>query len=187
MQLNGGNMNIKKISEGIVALYIRVSTLNQVDRDSLKTQEERLIAYCTASGIKEFKIYREAGFSAKDTKRPAFEDLMRDIKEGKISSVFVIKLDRITRSMDDLLYLTNFFNKYDVKFVSITESIDTSTAMGRAMQYLLGVFAQLEREVTAERVAVDMRHRAIKGKWNGGVVPYGYTTQKLLIKNFQLE
>ena len=184
MQLYGGNMNIKKISEGIVALYIRVSTLNQVDRDSLKTQEERLKAYCTANGIKEFKIYREAGFSAKDTKRPAFEDLMRDIKEGKISSVFVIKLDRITRSMDDLLYLTNFFNKYDVKFVSITESIDTSTAMGRAMQYLLGVFAQLEREVTAERVAVDMRHRAIKGKWNGGVVPYGYTTQKFLIKNY---
>jgi len=184
MQPYGGNMNIKKISEGIVALYIRVSTLNQVDRDSLQTQEERLKAYCTANGIKEFKIYREAGFSAKDTKRPAFEDLMRDIKEGKISGVFVIKLDRITRSMEDLLYLTSFFNKNDVKFVSITESIDTSTAMGRAMQYLLGVFAQLEREVTAERVAVDMRHRAIKGKWNGGVVPYGYTTQKLLIKNY---
>ena len=86
-------MIINKLIEGIVALYIRVSTLNQVDRYSLNTHVERLKDYCSANGIKEFKIYREAGFSAKDTKRPAFEDLIRDIKEGKISSVFVIKLD----------------------------------------------------------------------------------------------
>ncbi len=175
----------KKKTEKIVGLYVRVSTTNQVDRDSLKTQEDRLKAYCAANGKKEFKIYKDAGFSAKDTKRPALEALMRDIKEGKVGSVFVIKLDRITRSMADLLHLTEFFNRNNVKFVSITESIDTSSAMGRAMQNLLGIFAQLEREVTAERVAIDMRHRASKGKWNGGVVPYGYTTQKLLIKEFR--
>ena len=178
------NMNTQKKSLKIVGLYVRVSTLNQVDRDSLKTQEERLKAYCAANGIKEFKIYKDAGLSAKDTKRPALEELMMDIKGGKIDGVLVIKLDRITRSIADLLHLTEFFNRYNVKFVSITESIDTSSAMGRAMQNLLGIFAQLEREVTAERVAIDMRHRASKGKWNGGVVPYGYTTQKLLIKKF---
>ena len=178
-------MITKKRNLKIIGLYVRVSTLNQVDRDSLKTQEERLKAYCAANGIKEFKIYKDAGLSAKDTKRPALEELMTDIKEGKIGGVFVIKLDRITRSMADLLHLTKFFNRYNVKFVSITESIDTSSAIGRAMQNLLGIFAQLEREVTAERVAVDMRHRASKGKWNGGVIPYGYTTQKLLIKKFR--
>ena len=178
-------MIYKKKTEKIVGLYVRVSTTNQVDRDSLKTQEDRLKAYCAANGKKEFKIYKDAGLSAKDTKRPALEALMRDIKEGKVGSVFVIKLDRITRSIADLLHLTEFFNRNNVKFVSITESIDTSSAMGRAMQNLLGVFAQLEREVTAERVAIDMRHRASKGKWNGGVVPYGYTTQKLLIKKFR--
>lgn len=167
------------------ALYIRVSTLNQIDRDSLKTQEDRLKAYCAANEITQYKIYRDPGYSAKDTKRPALEALMQDIRTGKVKKVFTIKLDRITRSIIDLIDLTNFFNKFGVDFVSISENIDTRTAMGRAMQYLLGIFAQLEREVTAERVATDMRHRAISGKWNGGVVPYGYTIQSQLIKIYK--
>jgi site-specific DNA recombinase len=169
----------------LIGLYVRVSTINQIDKDSLKTQEDRLKAFCKANEINSFKVYRDAGFSAKDTKRPALETLFKDIKDGKVSGVFVVKLDRITRSIKDLIHLTEFFNKHNIKFVSISESIDTSTAMGRAMQNLLGIFAQLEREVTAERVAIDMQHRAAKGKWNGGVVPYGYTIQKLLIKKFK--
>ncbi len=168
----------------LIGLYVRVSTINQIDKDSLKTQEDRLKAFCKANEINSFKVYRDAGFSAKDTKRPALETLFKDIKDGKVSGVFVVKLDRITRSIKDLIHLTEFFNKHNIKFVSISESIDTSTAMGRAMQNLLGIFAQLEREVTAERVAIDMQHRAARGKWNGGVVPYGYTIQKLLIKKF---
>jgi site-specific DNA recombinase len=178
-------MAIKKKNNNLVGLYVRVSTLNQVDKDSLKTQEERLIAYCKANEISEFKVYRDAGFSARDTNRPALEALMKNIKNGKIRGVFVVKLDRITRSIKDLILLTEFFNTHNIKFVSISESIDTSTAMGRAMQNLLGIFAQLEREVTAERVAIDMQHRAARGKWNGGVVPYGYTTQKLLMDKFK--
>ena len=162
-------MNTEGKYTGLTGLYVRVSTLNQIDKDSLKTQEDRLIAFCTAGGINEYKVYRDAGFSAKDTKRPALECLMRDIKDGKVSGVFVIKLDRITRSIKDLISLTDFFNKFNIKFVSISENIDTSTAMGRAMQYLLGIFAQLEREVTAERVAIDMQHRASRGKWNPDV------------------
>jgi site-specific DNA recombinase len=172
-------------NSGLTGLYVRVSTLNQIDKDSLTTQEDRLIAFCTANGINEYMVYRDAGYSAKDTKRPALEVLIKDIKERKVGSVFVVKLDRITRSIKDLIDLTGFFNKYNIKFVSISESIDTSTAMGRAMQYLLGIFAQLEREITAERVAIDMQHRASRGKWNGGVVPYGYTIQKLLINKFK--
>jgi len=181
----GKKMAIKKKNNNLVGLYVRVSTLNQVDKDSLKTQEERLIAYCKANEISGFEVYRDAGFSAKDTKRPALESLMKNIKDEKIRGVFVVKLDRITRSIKDLILLTEFFNKHNIKFVSISESIDTSTAMGRAMQNLLGIFAQLEREVTAERVAIDMQHRAARGKWNGGIVPYGYTTQKLLMKKFK--
>jgi site-specific DNA recombinase len=169
----------------ITGIYIRVSTMNQIDRDSLKTQEERLIAYCVANEIKQYKIYRDPGYSAKDIHRPGLELLMKDIREGVIKNVYVVKLDRITRSIADLLRLTEFFNKYGVSFVSISDNIDTSTAMGRAMQNLLGVFAQLEREVTAERVATDMRHRANKGKWNGGVIPYGYTTQSLLKQKYE--
>ena len=178
-------MIIEEKYNNLIGLYVRVSTLNQIEKDSLKTQEDRLKAYCIANGINEYKVYRDAGYSAKDTKRPALECLMKDVKNGKVSGVFVIKLDRITRSIKDLINLTEFFNKFNIKFVSISESIDTSTAMGRAMQYLLGIFAQLEREVTAERVAIDMQHRAARGKWNGGVVPYGYTIQKLLINKFK--
>jgi site-specific DNA recombinase len=177
-------MITKEKHHNLIGLYVRVSTINQIDKDSLKTQEDRLKAFCKANGINSFKVYRDAGFSAKDTKRPALETLFKDIKDGKVSGVFVVKLDRITRSIKDLIHLTEFFNKHNIKFVSISESIDTSTAMGRAMQNLLGIFAQLEREVTAERVAIDMQHRAARGKWNGGVVPYGYTIQKLLIKKF---
>jgi site-specific DNA recombinase len=182
--LVGEKLNIEKNSN-LTALYIRVSTLNQIDKDSLKTQEDRLINFCKANGISEYKVYRDPGYSAKDTKRPALECLMKDIKDGKVSGVFVVKLDRITRSVKDLINLTEFFNKYSIKFVSISENIDTSSAMGRAMQSLLGIFAQLEREVTAERVAIDMQHRASRGKWNGGVVPYGYTIQKLLMEKFK--
>lgn len=170
---------------GTAGLYIRVSTLNQIDRDSLQTQEDRLKAFCVANDIKEYQIYRDPGYSAKDTKRPGLEALMKHIQAGRIQNVFTVKLDRITRSISDLLELTTFFNKYSVNFVSISENIDTSTAMGRAMQSLLGIFAQLEREVTAERVATDMRHRANAGKWNGGVVPYGYTIQSRLKKFYE--
>jgi site-specific DNA recombinase len=178
-------MDTEEKYSGFTGLYVRVSTLNQIDKDSLKTQEDRLIAFCKANGINEYKVYRDAGYSAKDIKRPALECLMKDIKDGKVSGVFVVKLDRITRSVKDLINLTEFFNKYTIKFVSISENIDTSSAMGRAMQSLLGIFAQLEREVTAERVAIDMQHRASRGKWNGGVVPYGYTIQKLLMNKFK--
>ena len=126
----GEKMAIKKKNNDLVGLYVRVSTHNQVDKDSLKTQEERLIAYCKANEISEFEVYRDAGFSARDTKRPALEALMENIKNGKIRGVFVVKLDRITRSIKDLILLTEFFNKHNIKFVSISESIDTSTAMG---------------------------------------------------------
>ncbi len=166
------------------ALYVRVSTFNQVDKSSLKTQEERLKAYCSANGINKVKLYRDAGFSAKDTKRPAFENLMNEIKLGQIKTVLVTKLDRITRSLRDLIDLIDCFKKYDVEFISITESIDTGSPMGRFMQHLLGLVAQLEREVTAERVSIDMHHRAKKGKWNGGIVPFGYATQSLLINKY---
>ena len=168
-----------------VGLYVRVSTMNQIDRDSLQTQEDRLKAYCIVNGMTNYKIFKDAGFSAKDTNRPALEDLVREIKAGRIGSVLVTKLDRITRSISDLLNLIDFFKGHNVQFVSITENLDTSTAMGRFMQHLLGLIAQLEREVAAERVATDMRHRATQGKWNGGIVPYGYTTQGLLINKYK--
>jgi site-specific DNA recombinase len=164
------------------AIYVRVSTMNQVDRDSLKTQEERLSAYAKSLDYKVIKVFKDAGLSGKNTKRPALESLMADVRADKINTILVTKLDRITRSVKDLLKLLEFFKKHETHFVSISENFDTETPMGRFTLTLLGLMAQLEREVTAERVAVDMRHRAKKGKWNGGVVPFGYMTQAQLLK-----
>ena len=144
-------------------LYIRVSTEQQVDKSSLKTQEERLKAFCQQMEYKVVKVYKDAGLSAKNTNRPALSELMQDIKADRIDYVVVTKLDRITRSLRDLFQLMDFFNTNEVHFTSISESIDTKTAMGRFFFQLLGLLAQLEREVTAERVTTDMRHRAEKG------------------------
>jgi site-specific DNA recombinase len=155
--------------------YIRVSTDMQTERDSLLNQEERIVAYAKAQK-KPYQIYSDAGISAKDTDRPAFQQLISDIEANKIDTVVVTKLDRITRSLKDLIQLKELFDDYDVSFVSITQNLDTSNALGKFSFYILGLVAQLEREMTAERVADDMVARAIRGKWNGGVVPDGRTS-----------
>lgn len=169
------------------AIYVRVSTMNQVDRDSLKTQEERLTAFCAANEYDVYRVYKDAGESAKDTNRPALEELLADMKAGLIDVVVVTKFDRISRSVKDFMSLLELFSKTNVQFSSLGESFDTDRAFGRYMRNQLVLIAQLERETTAERVATDMRHRAIKGKWNGGVVPHGYRTQGLLQKQFKDE
>jgi site-specific DNA recombinase len=167
-------------------IYVRVSTTQQIDRDSLRTQEERLRQYCKAQDFEIYrdKPYKDEGISAKDTKRPAFEELMNDIEAGRIQVVIVTRLDRITRSLKDLIDLMELFQKHDVKLVSLTESIDTTGPMGRFVINLLGSIAQLEREIDSERVSADMHHRASAGKWTGGVVPLGYVTKGKLVRKF---
>ena len=164
------------------ALYTRVSTDAQRDRgESISNQKERLLVYAKERQLNP-KLYADPGFSAKDTNRPALRQLLDDIKAGRIKSVLVTKLDRISRSMKDLLDLLTLFEDRQVEFKSITQPFDTSTAMGRGFLRLMGEFAQLEREMTSERVGEDMRHRAKNGRWNGGVVPYGYMSQAQQIR-----
>ncbi len=167
-------------------IYVRVSTTQQIDRDSLRTQEERLRLYCKAQDFEIYKNkpYKDEGISAKDTKRPAFEELMQDIEAGRIQVVIVTRLDRVTRSLKDLIALMETLQQHNVKLVSLTESIDTTGPMGRFIINLLGSIAQLEREIDSERVSADMHHRALAGKWTGGVVPLGYTTKGKLIRIF---
>jgi site-specific DNA recombinase len=165
-------------------IYVRVSTTQQIDRDSLKTQEERLRQFCKAHEYEIYKNkpYKDMGISAKDTKRPAFEELMNDVEAGRIQVVIVTRLDRVTRSLKDLIELMELFQKHDVKLVSLTENIDTTGPMGRFIINLLGSIAQLEREIDSERVSADMHHRALAGKWTGGVVPLGYVTKGKLVR-----
>lgn len=169
------------------AVYVRVSTTQQIDRESLQTQEERLRQYCKIHSHSIYKVYREEGVSAKDIKRPKLEELMQDIENKKIQVVLVAKLDRITRSLKDLINLIEFFQEHDVKLISLTQNIDTTGSMGRFMLNLLGAVAQVEREMTAERVSEDMHHRALAGKWNGGIIPYGYTTREKFIEKLKTQ
>ena len=165
---------------GIIAGYVRVSTEMQAERDSIVSQEESIISFAQRKN-KSYRIYKDIGISAKDKERPAFKEMIEDIKKGEIEAVVVTKLDRITRSLKDLIYLKELFDEYNVSFIALTQNLDTSTPMGRFSFYVLGLVAQLEREVTAERVAEVMKSRARKKKWNGGVVPFGFN--RVLDKN----
>ena len=170
------------MTTSVDALYCRVSTDMQREKgESIQNQKERLLDYAKTQNLNPH-FYIDAGISAKDTNRPELQRLIRDIKSKKIGMVLVTKIDRITRNLKDLIELIMLFEDYGVKFKSLTQPIDTSSAMGRGQVSLMGVFAQMEREMTSERVGEDMRHRARNGKWNGGVVPYGYMVQKQQIR-----
>lgn len=112
--------------------------------------------------------YREEGWSGKNTERPEFQRLMCDIEDGNIDILIVQKIDRVTRSLLDFFELWAKLQKYEVEFVSVNESFDTTSAMGRAMVKIILVFAELERETTAERTYATMKHRAEQGLWHGG-------------------
>ena len=170
----------------IIAGYIRVSTEMQIDKDSIVNQEDRIKEFAK-SRDRECRIYKDSGISAKDQERPAFKSMLEAIEFGQIDTVVVTKLDRITRSLKDLLFLKDFFEQHSVAFIALTQNLDTATPMGRFSFYVLGLVAQLEREVTAERVAEVMRSRAHKKKWNGGVIPFGFTSQKRLYNEWFFE
>jgi len=157
------------------ALYTRVSTEMQIEAESLGTQEKQLREYCTYQKIVVHDLYTDAGISGAHTEnRPAFQKMMKDAREGKFNVVIVAKIDRISRNLADLLHLIHTLEEHHVDFVSISQQFDTSTPMGRLTLNILGSFAQFERDIIAERVKENMIERAKKGKWNGGVIPYGF-------------
>lgn len=152
--------------------YVRVSTDMQMERDALQNQIQALEAYAAAHGL-DLRLYKDEGISAKDTDRPDLQRLIAHVRAGRIRSVLVTKLDRISRSLADLLDLMRLFEGHGVEFVSLRDNIDTSGPVGRFILHILGAIAELERGITAERVAEDMKLRARRGKWTGGLVPYG--------------
>src|SRR5579884_3035979 len=162
----------RQVAERWDAGYPRVSTTMQVEREALKNQVQALEAHAKAQGL-NLRLYPEEGVSAKDTDRPRLQELLADVRAGRVRSVVVTKLDRISRSLADLLDLMRLFERHGVKFISLRDNIDTSGPVGRFMLHILGAIAELERAITAERVAEDMKLRARRGKWNGGLSPYG--------------
>lgn len=157
------------------ALYLRVSTFHQIDKDSLPLQESDLINYAKyVLGIDDFVIFKDPGYSGKDTDRPDYQNMMARIRMGEFSHLLVWKIDRISRNLRDFSEMYDELKKYNVTFISKNEQFDTSTAMGEAMLKIILVFAELERKLTAERVFAVMMSRAEKGLWNGATVPLGF-------------
>lgn len=168
-----------KLSNQRAALYIRVSTHWQIDKDSLPVQREELINYAKyALGIDKYEVFEDAGYSAKNTDRPAFQQMMARLRTGEFSHLCVWKIDRISRNLLDFAEMYSEIKKLGITFVSKNEQFDTSNAMGEAMLKIILVFAELERNMTSERVTAVMLSRASNGHWNGGRVPYGYVYDK---------
>lgn len=157
---------MKKDIRKTAAIYIRVSTLDQAREGySLEAQEEALSKWCREHGYEVYDLYADKGISAKDMEhRPDLQRLMRDAKSGCFNMVVFWALSRFTRSVIDLYDTMTKFRDWNIAMMSFTESFDTSTPMGRAMIGIVGVFAQLERELTGERVRAAMAVRAAKGK-----------------------
>lgn len=158
------------------AIYIRVSTHWQVDRDSLQVQRRELIAYSElVLNIQEYEVFEDPGYSAKNTDRPAYQTMMSRLRTGEFSHLLVWKIDRISRNLLDFAEMYAELKKLGVIFVSKNEQFDTSSAIGEAMLKIILVFAELERKMTAERVTAIMLSRASDGRWNGGIPPFGYS------------
>ena len=161
----------------IVAIYVRVSTGYQVDKDSLPFQKKELKAYCKHIlhiDMSRVETFEDAGRSGKNTKRPAYERMMQKVRAGLVSHVLVYKIDRISRNLVDFSLMYDDFKYNRVTFVSLNEQFDTSSAIGEAVLKIILVFAELERKLTSERVKDIMIGRANEGKWNGARVPYGW-------------
>jgi DNA invertase Pin-like site-specific DNA recombinase len=157
------------MSEKFVAIYARQS-VDKKDSISIESQ----IDLCRAEASGEYQVYEDKGFSGKNTKRPAFERLMKAVEAGHVSKLVCYRLDRISRSISDFGRIWEMLSRNSVEFVSVNEKFDTSTPVGRAMLYIIMVFAQLERETIAERIKDNYYQRVKKGAWPGGPAPYGF-------------
>ena len=165
------------------AIYTRVSTDQGLDQEfnSLDAQYEASRAYIRSqahAGWTQVRTrYDDGGFSGGNTERPALQQLLEDIRSGKLDVIVVYKVDRLTRSLADFAKLVELFDRHSVSFVSVTQQFNTTTSMGRLTLNVLLSFAQFEREVTSERIRDKIAASKRKGLWVGGMVPLGYDSR----------
>ena len=162
------------------AIYTRKSTEHNLDLEfnSLDAQREACEAYIKSQAHEGWRPltdhYDDGGLSGASLDRPALQSLLADVRAGKINIVVVYKVDRLTRSLTDFAKLVELFDRHTVSFVSITQSFNTTSSMGRLTLNVLLSFAQFEREVIGERVRDKIAASKRKGIWVGGPVPLGY-------------
>lgn len=158
----------------MVAIYTRQS-IERPDSVSIDAQMDQ----CRKFSGTDYKEYSDVGYSGKNTNRPQYEQMIQDIKSGKITAVVSYRLDRISRNIIDFANLLELLEKHHVTFLSATEQFDTSTPIGRAMIYIVMVFAQLERETIAARIADNYKFRCMQGLFMGGNTPFGYDSERI--------
>ena len=162
------------------AIYTRKSTDHHLERDfnSLESQREVCSAYVTSQRHKGWTelpaVYEDAAQSGGNMDRPAIRQMMQDIEAGRIDVIVIYKIDRLTRSLADFVRLMDLLDRYEVSFVSVTQSFDTSDSMGRMILNVLLTFAQFEREMIADRIRDKIGAMRRRGKWTGGTHPLGY-------------
>ena len=188
-----------KEEKKIAGIYIRVSTEDQAREGfSLAEQKEKLLQLCKFKEYEVFNVYEDAGISAKDMEhRPSFQEMLADMKKGKINYIVAYKLDRITRSVRDLEELISQLEMYNCYLICDKDDVNTSTANGRFFVRMLTVLSQLELEIVSERTKFGL-NGAIKSGHLPGIVPLGYkkdsnkktiideTTKDVIIRIFNM-
>jgi DNA invertase Pin-like site-specific DNA recombinase len=177
------------------AVYTRKSSEEgmELEFNSLQAQREAGVAYIKSQRHEGWRLlaadYDDGGFSGANLERPALKRLMADIRAGRVQTVVVYKVDRLTRSLSDFAGLIELFEARGVSFVSVTQQFNTTTSMGRLMLNVLLSFAQFEREVTGERIRDKIAASKKKGLWMGGTPPIGYELKdkKLLVNKTQAQ
>lgn len=162
----------------MVAIYARQS-LDKKDSLSIDAQIEDCIALCKRNGWNDYKIYKDKGWSAKNLDRPEFQKLNKDVEAGLIQVVICYKIDRISRSIRDLVNLIEDYSELGVHFVSYADNINTASPGGIMMATLFGSLAQMEREAIITRVTDNYYYRCELGYWGGGPAPYGFNLKKI--------
>ncbi len=168
-------------SKGRCAIYTRKSSEEGLEQsfNSLHAQREACEAYIQSQKQKAGRLLRRnmtmAGFSGGNMERPGLKKLLADIVAGKVDTLIVYKVDRLTRSLSDFARIVESFDKQGVSFVSVTQQFNTTSSMGRLTLNVLLSFAQFEREVTGERIRDKVAASKKKGMWMGGAVPFGYS------------
>jgi DNA invertase Pin-like site-specific DNA recombinase len=165
------------------AIYTRKSSEEGLEQEfnSLHAQREACEAYIASQKSEGWALvrdqYDDGGISGGTLERPGLKQLLADIEDGLVDVVVVYKIDRLSRSLMDFSKLVEVFDRNGVTFVSVTQSFNTTTSMGRLTLNILLSFAQFEREVTAERIRDKVKASRMKGMWMGGYVPLGYDVQ----------
>lgn len=171
---------VNNVIQIIVAIYIRVSTDTQVrGGHSLGEQEKRLKSLAEAKGYTVFKVYSDAGLSGKSTdNRPAYQQMMNDMRKGKFNRIMAFKMDRLSRSITDFEDFFNEIEKHNCEVEFLEGNIDMTGASGKLFARILEVFAQFERELIVERTLVGVESAANKGNF-GGKPPLGYKKEMI--------